>query len=416
MSVELKTSDNPLAGFDLSKVPESRRRPQDSADYQISARCGFCDMRDLEDNPFYESLKKINANPDLNYHLYDVFQFGEYLKQTALSSFRIKGVNRYSGELVAKSIPYIHRWTVPYRKSILAKFYKLEEWMKENPRPVTMITLTTYQDGDYSKKIKGQALSPYESLDLLMTSYTKLRELITNRIKRKAEDFFYVLEPHTKRDAGYAHMHLIYFCEFSEAEQVRIKQMWEQKYKAGSFSKGVDFSFRKPEGSIKSIRNYLMKYVSKGFLDDGSKFNTEKWTPGQTIFNTVLWGTKTRLWNCSRNLSRVMAPDKNSIVVDDGEHKFKIPKPAVPPVIWLKTVLRFSDSGDSHECWKADDDRFRAASEAIERAKLLASQGLAYMQTFGRGKWRLKLEKLKKFDGIEAASFWDPLPYYGVKL
>ncbi len=69
--------------------------------------------------------------------------FINYLKLTTNFRFRLMGLNK-DGEIVV-TIPYIHRWTDIYYKSILAKFYALEEWMKNNPGVVTMFTLTTYQ-------------------------------------------------------------------------------------------------------------------------------------------------------------------------------------------------------------------------------------------------------------------------------
>ena len=37
----------------------------------------------------------------------------------------------------------------------MAKLYLLDEWWKEHKGPVTLLTLSTYQAGEYSQSIKG---------------------------------------------------------------------------------------------------------------------------------------------------------------------------------------------------------------------------------------------------------------------
>jgi hypothetical protein len=60
---------------------------------------------------------------------------------------------------IKKRIEYIHRWTGIYRISVLAKFYQLENWLKENPAAVTMLTHATYQHGQYSATVKGDIVT-----------------------------------------------------------------------------------------------------------------------------------------------------------------------------------------------------------------------------------------------------------------
>lgn len=292
-------------------------------------------------NPLQKQISRIKVNPLLNKYEDLVEDFGNYLEETSHLSFDIYG-ETYSGDQVVKNIPYIHRWTVIYRKSILAKLYQLENWLRFNPRPITFLSLTTYQSGGYSRKVKGYDLDVEDGLKLLMESYTKLRLMINNRIKGYPVDFFYILEPHK---SGYAHMHMIIFDEFTQDEQDKIKKLWSQKYEAGSENYGVDFDFKKPDENIQSIRNYIMKYISKGLQSSGSKYYSESWTPAEAVFNAILWKTNTRLWNCSRNLQKVLKPDL------DYEYKemedahtgqpitVKVPKQE-PGIMWYKTVLR----------------------------------------------------------------------------
>ncbi len=239
--------------------------------------------------------------------------FEKYLDVTKSYEFRLTGTTK-NGQHVIKKVPYIHRWTPIYQKSILAKFYKIEEWMKDNPGVVSMITLTTYQgskswfnDGSYSEKIKGHRLTIDECLDLLKTSKIKLLDII--RHMYPGINYFWILEPHK---TGFPHCHLIIFKELTESEQNTIKALWTCKYQAGSKDRGIDITSKNSAESILSIRNYLMKYM-------GKQFGTgEPWTKGELLFNAIIWNTRSRMWGSSKELTAVMRrPDKTSNVIWD---------------------------------------------------------------------------------------------------
>lgn len=227
--------------------------------------------------------------------------FLNYLQKTKNIKFRLKGTNK--GESIVKTVPFIHRWTTPYQKSIMAKFYQLENWMTEKLIVVSMFTLTTYQgstskfnNGSYSEKIKGHRLSIGECFDLLKESRTKLLDLI--RHYYPGINYFWILEPHK---TGFPHCHLLLFREFTEAEQTAIKTLWSKKYEAGSFDKGIEITSKNSDDSIKSIRNYLLKYMSKQF-----GIGDENWTNEELLFNAIVWSTKTRMWGASKELTAVM--------------------------------------------------------------------------------------------------------------
>lgn len=189
-------------------------------------------------------------------------------------------------------LPYIHRWTDIYHKSILAKFYILDDWMKNNPGMVTMFTLTTYQgsksrfnDGSYSREVKGRNLTILECFDLLRESRTKFLNVLRNRYR--GINYFWVLEPHA---TGYPHCHLVVFQEFSDVEQKEIKRLWSEKYQAGSYKRGIKISSKRSDESIQFIRNYLMKYMTKQF---GKGDNP--WTYGELLFNAIVWTMGSRI-------------------------------------------------------------------------------------------------------------------------
>ena len=167
-------------------------------------------------------------------------RFQRYLEEKRHYSFRLIGKDK-NGTNVILNKPYIHRWTKNYQNSILAKFYLLDKWMLNNPSVVTHFTLTVYQstiskfnDGSYSRKVKGHDLTYEESLDLLLVSRTKILDVFRHRYP--GVNYVWVMEAH---ETGLPHCHLLVFHEFSESEQNTIKDLWSSKYQAGSRDRGV---------------------------------------------------------------------------------------------------------------------------------------------------------------------------------
>jgi len=229
-----------------------------------------------------------------------------------------------------KYIEYIHRWTPAYRKAIISKFYQLQEWWEQNPTPITLLTLTTYQDGDYSVSVKGGVTTIEEGFDILKKGWRWL----SMWLRKWYPDIEYVqiMEPHK---SGYPHLHVVLFGELPDSAQETIRKLWSEKYKAGSADHGVDFSIRSPDTGIKSIKNYLVKYIAKTLVNGktGSKFEDEvnAWTPGELLFNATIKAHKWRLWGASLALSKVMAYKGSDL------HDYE----------WVYTEL-IDENGDSH--------------------------------------------------------------------
>jgi len=235
---------------------------------------------------FGRALKKIPAK-----FRADVLNYVSYLKETAEKSFIVTHRNIITGVETEKELPYIHRWTELYRRGFLAKMYQLEAYLGVDVTDATMITLTTYQRG----------FDQEQCLFKLLDAYNKLFKIL--RKKFGTLDYFYILEPHK---TGFPHMHIMYMKKFTDSEQADIKLMWAKKYGAGSFEHGVDFSEPKASdsgefasGSISRVRGYLMKYISKGL-------HAETMQPYELLFNALLKKNKIRLYNCSRNFSKIM--------------------------------------------------------------------------------------------------------------
>lgn len=296
--------------------------------------------------------------------------FLKYLKDTHSYRFRLTGIS--NGKTIEKTVPYVHRWTEIYRKSILAKFYKLDDWVKDNPGIVTMFSLTTYggkselNDGSYSRKIKGHDVTIDENFDTLKKYCKKLLDLI--RHDYRGINYFWVMEPH---QTGFVHRHLVFFQEFSKEEQNRFIRLWSRKYQAGSQKHGLKITSKNSNGKIESIRNYLMGYM-------GKQFGTgEPWTEAERLFNAMMWQTKTRMWGASKELTAVMRrPDKVSDVIWDT---VELLTPAGEFEVWCR------DSGESFPFLDAEQDPDDLAPEGMitkERWR---------RNYWGPGEWRKKV-------------------------
>jgi hypothetical protein len=258
-------------------------------------------------------LHEIATTRQLAPYYADVRQFLEYLRTTSKCSFRLYGVvddqtdDRYMTD-VQKDIEYIHRFTPTYRRAVLSKFYQLEDWHELNPSPITMLSLTTYQAGSYSRSVKGKDITIPESFELLKTSWGVLRMAI--RYYLPSIPFCWIMEPH---ETGYPHLHVVIFTDVTKGTQEALKRLWAEKYEAGSLDHGADFAVSKPEQSIQSIRNYLMKYVAKGFTSTGSKFGEgDAWTAGQLVFYSLVRKHGWRLFGASKDLCKIMAYNRES--------------------------------------------------------------------------------------------------------
>ena len=205
-------------------------------------------------------------------------EFRNYLKTTSQCTFINHGLEWDDDNPpvpVRKEIGYIHRWTPIYRKAVIAKMYLLEKWYNDNPCDLTMGTFTTYQDGAYSERQVGK-LTVLEAFATLKKSWNLIRMYL--RYYYPEISFVYMYEPHK---TGYPHLHVLFFGNLPDEIQEKIKRLWSEKYKAGSYEHGVKF---KKKDDIKSVRNYVIKYLAKILHSTG-----DDWTDGELFFNAVIW-------------------------------------------------------------------------------------------------------------------------------
>ena len=136
--------------------------------------------------------------------------------------------------------------------------------------------------------------------------------------------------PEPQPESGYPHIHAGYFTEFTDTEKDRLKNHWSQVVKAGDYKHGLDFSFGQnyKSGEVASLRNYLMKYLAKTFVE-----TIPDWTPEELIFNAIAWDKGYRFLGCSRDLSKAMRRIKKVNC----------------SYTWLCTSLHRQDQGDEED-------------------------------------------------------------------
>ena len=248
-----------------------------------------------------KALDKLQSD-DSNYKVCS--DFVDYLDQCEQKGFMLKGYDTVKGKILNLPLSYDNRWSPNRRRELSEKLKRLEYWFElQEDRPVTMITLTSYHEG----------LSVSSAWHELNKSRGKLLKLIAKYFD--SPEYFWVPEPHK---SGYVHYHLAVFAKVDNETkdnkgkgiEDKFRDLWSKKYKTGNHTFGLNFSQKKGDGKIQHLKNYLSKYLQKGFLLD-------KWTRGMLIFNANLWETGFRMYGASTAIRKMMniEPDKPSQIV-----------------------------------------------------------------------------------------------------
>ena len=221
----------------------------------------------------------------------------EYLDKCEQKGFMIKGYDTKKGKILNLPMAYNNRWGPTRRAELSDKLKRLEFWFEmQEDRPVTMITLTSYQ-ADHTIPQAWQALNKgrHSLLSMLSKYLGKI-------------DYFWVPEPHK---SGYVHYHLAVFADIPIELENKLRKLWAEKYQIGSHTYGLDFSQKKDKkAKIKHLKNYLSKYLEKGFL-------MGEWTTGMLLFNAHLWDTGFRMYGASKRIRDMMniKDEKDSDIV-----------------------------------------------------------------------------------------------------
>jgi hypothetical protein len=269
------------------------------------------------------SLSRLKTHPQLRRYHPLCWKFLAYLRDKENIKIIIRGYDQRKEDLTDTEKPYMHRWKPEYMKARIAKFYLLDDWAKNNPLPLSLLTFTTYHDSAYARRKRGKGNTIEESWDILKKGFRKSSLLIRNKI-RKGVPYFWIAEP--QPESGYPHIHAGYFTEFSVAEKDRLKNHWSRILKAGDYKHGLDFSFEQSHksGDVKSLKNYLMKYLAKTFIE-----TIPDWSPEELVFNAIAWKQGYRFFGCSLDLS----------------HAMKRPAKDNRAYTWLSTTMHCPDRG-----------------------------------------------------------------------
>jgi len=190
----------------------------------------------------------------------------------------------FNGKSVEKLIPVRYRTDPEYKDSKLYDLYLLQQYFDSLPihlRKACMVTLTTEQRG-----------MSYPQQYALIQSF-KAKWL--NNLKQyfPGLDWVVIAEPHK---SGYAHYHILFLKHLDDFEQAVISDLWFVA--SGSYNEhSIHFA---NTGEIRSVKNYLMKYISKGLnyenpqIDKVPESDLKRWS-GQEytlhieVFNATLW-------------------------------------------------------------------------------------------------------------------------------
>jgi hypothetical protein len=193
-------------------------------------------------------------------------------------------------------IPYKTRWSESYKKKMLAKMYGVEDYFRSSGcSVVTLLTLTGYQGGEYSRGVKGEVTTREDLFENIKGGWRLLSNLLVKEYP--ALKNVWVMEPHK---SGYPHMHVAVLGYISPSMRERLTRLWSEKYAVGSLEHGIDFSVKSVKESVQSIKNYLMKYITKGIGAGG----VDRWTAEEWLYHAIAWKHCHRYIGMSRSISR----------------------------------------------------------------------------------------------------------------
>jgi hypothetical protein len=243
----------------------------------------------------FEVLQDVRADPSLQYYVPLSERFFDYLVSVPYQT--VETHSQYTdGYIEDNKFPVIYRWSETYRKSIIAKFSRLDEWYIDNRSDVSLISFTGSSRG----------LTVDKHWEILNQGKVKLMKSLRYVLKRP---FNYVttVEPHPGygRNRGYAHSHMALFHGLTDEDQEKLKKKWAS-YGFGSYKHGLQIRVTESQDEIKDLKNYLLKYISKSWIETGGKYSKAHWDKHLFIFNAVAWENQYRFWGASRKLSDVM--------------------------------------------------------------------------------------------------------------
>lgn len=247
-----------------------------------------------------------------------LLRFGAYLDHAAQSRIIVASGNDIF------DLPYTTRFSHHYRRKQLARMYRVEDYLRQENRHsiVTMLTLTGYQHG----LSRGTV---FENIrDALRLLLSRLRQSC------KGIQYMWVMEPHK---SGYPHVHVAIFGYVPPEIRDRLSQLWAAKYRAGSIEHGINFTVSNAREGIKSVRNYLMKYIAKGLGGE------TRWTDNERLYFATAWDGKYRLITMSRSLSKFCSRTVDKVVRTGPKLSVMLTSQYVRILRYSKEMYNFRD-------------------------------------------------------------------------
>ena len=166
--------------------------------------------------------------------------FRAYITKTHACKILIRGKISVNGkyEEIDQEREYLHRWTPAYRKAIVSKFYQLQEWWEKNPSPITLLTLTTYQDLKYRQNDDSPRLSIEEGFTTLKKGWRWLSVWLRKYYPNI--EYVHIMEPHR---SGYPHLHVVLFGGLPKSSQEDIRRLWSEKYELAHMTTVLIFRY-----------------------------------------------------------------------------------------------------------------------------------------------------------------------------
>jgi len=134
-----------------------------------------------------------------------IYEFKQYLLNT--EAIKYVSVTEHGSELHINKMDYVNRWSASYKAKYQARLEQLNDWFLLNPRPITFMTLTSYQPD-------GLLIT-----DQIMELKRGWHHLSQNMRKNyPGIDYIWSFDFH---ESGYAHYHIILFESIKPVDIIR---------------------------------------------------------------------------------------------------------------------------------------------------------------------------------------------------
>jgi hypothetical protein len=220
-----------------------------------------------------------------------------------------------------------NRFTPEYREMLYAKAQSLERSLRKRWGSLlhtAMVTLTASTTDE-----KGRLRSPVEHLRDVLESWEAVRRSLSRVLDGREWEYLAIIEPHRKRSAGFAHVHLGVFvkgpvvaeqfqpvldahlrnCPTAGREAHRLFDD-EGEPDAVSVHRVAD---RRRSGGIENLGAYLASYMAGEYGVEATEM--PEYVQG---FYALMWATGRQWFRPSNGAQEFMQPDREPTDGDEG--------------------------------------------------------------------------------------------------